>query len=238
MPGKSRFFRFLRSIDFAPFHESFVSPECADAGKDERVGDLNMGLIFKLSEISAIGLSVDWMVEPSDLDLSPDEGAMIGGLHCWGTLSKPDEATVYFQGNVQGKISRECVRCLSSYDDRLDLPCTVLFKKSAVATKGKDDSSSITNHSDEVFPIIGGQIDLLPALREHVILATPLRALCQEQCLGLCQVCGANLNVDVCECRMPVAPSEGVFHPDVTALNRRTPGRTGSSRHRGSIKKH
>jgi uncharacterized protein len=43
-------------------------------------------------------------------------------------------------------------------------------------------------------------IDLEPILRELVILSTPMRVLCQADCLGLCPACGKDLREGACGC--------------------------------------
>jgi uncharacterized metal-binding protein YceD (DUF177 family) len=37
-------------------------------------------------------------------------------------------------------------------------------------------------------------VDLVPLLREELILVTPVAALCRTDCAGLCPVCGVDLN--------------------------------------------
>jgi uncharacterized protein len=37
-------------------------------------------------------------------------------------------------------------------------------------------------------------------LREQVLLAVPLKAICREDCKGLCPQCGKNLNLETCSC--------------------------------------
>ena len=37
-------------------------------------------------------------------------------------------------------------------------------------------------------------IDISDAVRDSVLLAVPLKLLCREDCAGLCQRCGKNLN--------------------------------------------
>jgi DUF177 domain-containing protein len=44
-------------------------------------------------------------------------------------------------------------------------------------------------------------VDLTPNIREDIILELPQRALCQEDCRGLCPQCGKNLNEGSCQCR-------------------------------------
>jgi uncharacterized protein len=49
---------------------------------------------------------------------------------------------------------------------------------------------------DEVSRMTAGAIDLEPAVRDALVLDLPLAPLCEDDCLGLCAVCGANLNGD------------------------------------------
>src|SRR5215213_1677197 len=46
----------------------------------------------------------------------------------------------------------------------------------------------------------GDAVDLDELVREQILLALPSRHLCREDCKGLCQKCGANLNDAPCSC--------------------------------------
>jgi len=48
-------------------------------------------------------------------------------------------------------------------------------------------------------------VDLTANMREDIILELPQRALCAEDCKGLCPHCGKDLNKGSCRCK----PSEG-----------------------------
>ena len=204
-----------------------------------------MAWTYKLKDISASGLSLNQVIEPAELELSPEDGTIIGDVRCVGSLVKPDEGTVFFEGGIEGRIARECVRCLSVFEEVLDVPCSVLFKKSSTERLGEaggrqsgyqeDDDP---NGGDEIYPIEGNQIDLLPVIRENIILSSPLQALCSNQCMGLCQGCGVNLNVERCTCSnpSPVEASEGVFHPDLSMANKHS-GRSSGNRRKGSMRK-
>jgi uncharacterized protein len=41
-------------------------------------------------------------------------------------------------------------------------------------------------------------------LREQVLLAAPVKAICREDCRGLCSHCGRNLNAEQCSCAEPL----------------------------------
>jgi uncharacterized protein len=176
-----------------------------------------MSLIINLLHIPPSGLEIHHEVEPTALSLSPDEGTVIGSFSCRGNLLLTGERSAYFQGMISGRVSRECVRCLALFEESLSLPCEAEFQKPSNATvstnvkgkgvKGRDVSLDEKVPDEDIYPIIGNDIDLLPAIREHVILATPLQALCKEDCLGLCQVCGTNLNEGRCGCYTPITAS-------------------------------
>ena len=204
-----------------------------------------MAWTFKLSDISASGLAINHAIGSAELELSQDDGTIIGEVQTAGSLVKPDDTTVYLEGRITGTIVRECVRCLNDFTENLDLACMALFKKPSPG-KVQDGGGRSQKHredepdeGDETYPIIDGQIDLLPVVREHIILSTPLRALCAEECLGLCQRCGANLNTGKCSCPvpMPVLASEGVFHPDLSMAQKHRSGRSQGHRRNGSTKK-
>jgi uncharacterized protein len=176
-----------------------------------------MSLMINLLDVPPHGLEVHREVEPSALSLSPDEGTAIGSFSCIGNLVLTGERSAYFQGMLSGRVSRECVRCLALFEESLSLPFEAEFQKPSNAgvstnvkgkgVKGQDVSVDESASDEDVYPIIGNDIDLLPAIREHIILAAPLQPLCKEDCLGLCQVCGTNLNEGRCGCYTPIAAS-------------------------------
>jgi uncharacterized protein len=46
----------------------------------------------------------------------------------------------------------------------------------------------------------GDELDLEPYVYEEVMLAIPIKALCDEACKGICPVCGRNQNTEACKC--------------------------------------
>jgi uncharacterized protein len=44
------------------------------------------------------------------------------------------------------------------------------------------------------------KLDLLAPVEEEIMLEMPSRTLCKDDCLGLCQKCGKNLNEGDCNC--------------------------------------
>jgi uncharacterized protein len=203
-----------------------------------------MSLTINLLDVPPSGLQIQHEIEPSALSLSHDEGTVIGNLSCSGNFFLTGDYSAHFQGVLSGRVARECVRCLAIFEESLSLPCEAEFQKSSNAilpksakgkgVKGQDVSLDENVPEGDVYPISGNDIDLLPAIREQVILSTPLQSLCKEDCLGLCQVCGANLNEGVCGCYAPVTASSPAS-PFKQALTRQNqPTRSSVTVPRGS----
>jgi len=57
----------------------------------------------------------------------------------------------------------------------------------------KDDDTEIGFYE-------GPGLFLADVIKEQVLLALPLKVICQSDCRGLCPNCGANLNHEECRC--------------------------------------
>ncbi|MEN9505640.1 MAG: hypothetical protein RI958_1566 [Actinomycetota bacterium] len=58
----------------------------------------------------------------------------------------------------------------------------------------------LTVTDPDAFLLEGDQLDLEPMVREVIVLDAPVSPLCRDECAGLCQQCGADLNVTSCGC--------------------------------------
>lgn len=89
-------------------------------------------------------------------------------------------------GRVLATWHGECRRCLAPVGGRLGVEIDELYQR--------------TVEDPDAHPIEGDQIDLLPMVRENVLLALPLGPLCREECPGFCGQCGADLADGPCGC--------------------------------------
>ena len=58
----------------------------------------------------------------------------------------------------------------------------------------------VRSDGEETYALDGSRVDLVPLVRDAVLLGLPPAPLCEEGCLGLCPVCGANRNEVRCSC--------------------------------------
>jgi uncharacterized protein len=95
---------------------------------------------------------------------------------------------LYAQGRLQARISLDCVRCLTTFDQLLTVDLGDMFHYPP--SRAEDLSMSVPED---------GILDLNPLIREYLILDIPIQPLCKQDCKGLCAVCGGNLNETVCD---------------------------------------
>jgi uncharacterized protein len=109
---------------------------------------------------------------------------------------------VFVDGAVRATVLGTCARCLGEYTFPLAAPITLVLTPAAAATPR---SGALREEDIGLASYEGDEIDLTPLVHEQTLLALPTRALCTEQCRGLCSRCGANLNAGPCGCPASVA---------------------------------
>jgi uncharacterized protein len=99
---------------------------------------------------------------------------------------------------VKAHLEFSCARCLEPVIDDVDKSFDLIYRPLGVDRRA--DEVAISEAETEIGYYQGEGLLLEDALREQVLLATPVRALCREDCKGLCPQCGRNLNVEQCNC--------------------------------------
>jgi len=89
---------------------------------------------------------------------------------------------IWVSGDVHAKTVGECARCLRDLSGPTDFELQELFYY-----PGKDAEEDSLFIADE-------SIDLEPPLRDAIVLELPFAPLCKPDCLGLCVICGFDLN--------------------------------------------
>ena len=98
---------------------------------------------------------------------------------------------IWVRGSLAVDLDLQCVRCLTSVSESIEIELDERFQTLPIA---KSDE-------DQVYPIsTDHHIDLEPALRELIVVNTPMRVLCDQECKGICPTCGQNLNEGSCDC--------------------------------------
>jgi len=104
-------------------------------------------------------------------------------------------------GELRAKLESACARCLEPVVQDVARKFDLLYRPQG-SDAGREEIS-VTAAEAEVSYYQGEGLLLEDVLREQILLALPLKAICREDCKGLCPYCGKNLNVEQCSCAAP-----------------------------------
>jgi uncharacterized protein len=105
-------------------------------------------------------------------------------------------------GEFATRVEMACARCLEPIHQDVAKKFELLYRPQG-SDAGKE-ALSVTTAEAEVGYYQGEGLLLEDVLREQVLLALPLKAICREDCKGLCPHCGRNLNQEQCNCTEPL----------------------------------
>jgi uncharacterized protein len=110
----------------------------------------------------------------------------------------PETDQVRLQGKLQTTVRIECSRCLQEFAIDLDEAFAFTLLRPLPA-ETPEEMDLRPEDLDTAF-YDGTAIDLDLIISEQIFLALPQKPLCQPDCQGLCQSCGADLNHESCRC--------------------------------------
>ncbi len=132
---------------------------------------------------------------PEELEIKSDELAVEGAVKTVGRMSNAGDVLL-LEATMSAQVRRTCGRCLKEF--------TAVTKAEVVE---KFYPAGAENIEQDAFVYDSDVIDITEPLREGLLLAEPMQALCKQDCRGLCPVCGADLNDGDCGCeRFSVDP--------------------------------
>lgn len=105
---------------------------------------------------------------------------------------------VWVKGDWATTISAACRRCLTPLSVDVGGDIEVLFE--SMTPDELDDVEG------DVYPLPdrGDELDMIPAIREQVLMKLPEYVVCSDECRGICAHCGADLNKTDCGCEPEV----------------------------------
>ena len=157
---------------------------------------------LKFDEIPEEGLDLKWKEERASLlaylkDLSRIDFDFETPLHSEAKIRKAGRL-VLISGKVQTELRLQCVRCLKEFPYPLSTPFELTLQPLKEAPS--EEETELGNEEMELNFFEGGEIHLSEIACEQIFLEIPYKPLCQEECKGLCPICGKDLNLSACEC--------------------------------------
>lgn len=125
---------------------------------------------------------------------------------------------VLLRGSIDVALLRVCDRCLEEFirPQRIDFSLVLELAETDDGREVEIDDHVADQSEIEVVLVDHPVVDLADLLHQQMILALPQKILCRPDCLGLCEHCGANLNLEGCGC------AEISEHSPFAALGRLT----------------
>jgi uncharacterized protein len=139
----------------------------------------------------SVGVTQAWLAaECADVSVALSEA----GVCLEGRLEPAGEGYL-LRGNLRGELKVPCARCLEPAPVAVDAPMAVSFVEKREADPGDEDEPQ-----DDVVVFEHGVIDLSGPVRDEILLAVPMSAVCRPDCAGICPSCGRNRNLTPCDC--------------------------------------
>ena len=134
-----------------------------------------------------------------DFVFTPNEESLLAAVYSDVDFAEPITVTGYVKNmagymvlsaDVKVTYHTMCARCAEPVCSTLEIS----FEKDIAS------SADVSEDNDDYIIIEDKKVDLRPTVEEEIMLEMPSRTLCKDDCLGLCQKCGKNLNEGDCDC--------------------------------------
>jgi len=167
-------------------------------------------MLIRVRELELHKLEFDENYQPGAIEFGP-EFRQVGALQSDGRAEvivehrghQGDVKDIRLVGRVKAHLEFSCARCLDPVGHDVDKSFDLIFRPLGVDRRA--DEAAISEAETEIGYYQGEGLLLEDVLREQVLLATPVRALCREDCQGLCPLCGRNRNLEPCDCEQHVS---------------------------------
>lgn len=155
-------------------------------------------MILELAQIRQPETEVSQRYEPAVFEGRSSEFRVIVPVDLRFAVYK-DKDRFRLVGVVGTVLELNCSRCLEPFQLPVESSFDVRYLPQSENTgeerEVEEDDLSDAFYRDDV-------IDLGQLMEEQFYLALPMKPLCRDECKGLCASCGANLNIETCDCQV------------------------------------
>jgi uncharacterized protein len=164
-----------------------------------------------LKDLAHDKLAFKALFEPGIVDFTPDNVRQMGYLD-WEISAERAGSEIRITGTLDITVEVMCSRCLEPAQIRVSKPFDLFFRERDEAMFDEDEEVQLDETETRTAFFTGTKLAIGEILREQILLALPMKALCTVDCKGLCPTCGTNLNSGSCSC-----PTEE-FNPHMDEL--------------------
>lgn len=108
-------------------------------------------------------------------------------------LTTVDKKTILVEAKVELSLIIPCDRCLESVIKDFNIKINREVNMAVTVLPNEDEL-------DEANFMSGNNLDVDKLVHGEILLSLPMKVLCDDNCKGICNRCGANLNHGTCDC--------------------------------------
>lgn len=139
-------------------------------------------------------IDFDFLIDPLEVEECaelPFDVEIDGKIHVFGKITD-NNGYMTLDAKVHADYNTVCDRCLAPLSDSIEMP----FKRIVAVSKADDVGAD----EDDMLYVSEGGIEFERDVIEELSLELPVYHLCDEDCPGLCSVCGKRLDGS-CRCK-------------------------------------
>jgi uncharacterized protein len=155
-------------------------------------------LRIEVENLTAAATPFEHTYRPEEIDLEEEGASVVAAAAVRGGATRKGEQ-VRLRGEIKTEVELLCDRCAAPERAPLAVEFDTSFIPQEVEAV-KAENVELAAEDLLLSSYEGDAVDLDELVREQILLALPSRHLCREDCKGLCQKCGADLNAGACSC--------------------------------------
>ena len=140
--------------------------------------------------------AVDETLPLGAVDLDLENARIVSAITIIANTVKAAGAVV-LTGRLTGTVEIDCDRCLERVERPIDIELDLEFVPDRPLAEATVELHAEDLKRDEM---AGSEISLVDISREQIVLDLPQQFFCRDDCKGLCEKCGTNLNFKDCDC--------------------------------------
>jgi len=144
--------------------------------------------VAKLKRSPGESVSFELMSDMPPIEMAGEKISFDGPVKAILNATNTGHAIIV-EGTASGKLLLNCSRCLEPFVYSFEVPFTEIY------TTSVEEATE-----EEAISFSGDIIDVTPEVLKSIIMELPMKAVCHDECQGLCPGCGQNLNMGKCRC--------------------------------------
>ena len=130
---------------------------------------------------------IDYNFEMSQFKFEGDIINPIGSCQVVGKILSDSDIFI-LDAKIKVDLEMICSRCLETFIYPIDIDIEERF------------TTNSASQDDEAVVVYDDVLDITEIVETIIISTIPIKRICKDDCKGLCQECGCNLNFNTCSC--------------------------------------